>query len=44
MLLTLASGPLYAHFGAQGFWPMAALCAAALPVAQALREPAVKPS
>jgi MFS family permease len=40
MLLTLASGPLYAHFGARGFWPMAALCAAALPVARALREPA----
>jgi MFS transporter, PPP family, 3-phenylpropionic acid transporter len=44
MLLTLASGPLYAHFGAQGFWPMAALCAAALPVARALREPIDKPS
>jgi MFS transporter, PPP family, 3-phenylpropionic acid transporter len=44
MLLTLAAGPLYAHFGAQGFWPMAALCAAALPVARALREPVDKPS
>jgi len=38
-LLTLASGPLYAHFGAQGFWVMAILCAAALPLARKLREP-----
>ena len=37
-LLTLASGPLYAHFGAHGFWAMAALCAAALPLARTLRE------
>ena len=39
-LLILASGQLYAHFGAHGFWVMAALCAAALPVARTLREPA----
>jgi PPP family 3-phenylpropionic acid transporter len=38
-LLTLASGPLYAHFGAQGFWVMAAFCAAALPIARMLRQP-----
>lgn len=38
-LLILASGQLYAHFGAHGFWTMAALCAAALPVARTLREP-----
>jgi MFS transporter, PPP family, 3-phenylpropionic acid transporter len=38
-LLTLASGPLYACFGAHGFWVMAALCAAALPLARTLREP-----
>lgn len=31
--LTLASGFLYAHWGGQGFWPMALLCAAAVPVA-----------
>ncbi len=37
-LLTLASGPLYARLGAQGFWVMAALCALALPVASTLRE------
>jgi PPP family 3-phenylpropionic acid transporter len=39
-LLTLASGQLYAHFGAQGFWVMVGLCAAALPLARTLREPA----
>jgi PPP family 3-phenylpropionic acid transporter len=32
-LLTLGSGPLYAHEGAAGFWVMAGLCAAAVPVA-----------
>jgi len=36
-LLTLASGALYARVGAQGFWVMAALCAAALPAAWRLR-------
>jgi MFS transporter, PPP family, 3-phenylpropionic acid transporter len=39
VLLTLASGPLYSHFGARGFWVMAAICAAALPIARLLREP-----
>ena len=43
-LLTLASGPLYARFGAHGFWVMAALCAAALPLARTLREPLGKPT
>jgi MFS transporter, PPP family, 3-phenylpropionic acid transporter len=43
-LLILASGPLYAHFGAHGFWVMAALCVAALPVARTLREPTAGPS
>jgi PPP family 3-phenylpropionic acid transporter len=38
VLATLVSGPLYAAFGAQGFWAMAVLCAAALPVAATLRE------
>ena len=37
-LLTLASGPLYACFGAHGFWVMAALCTAALPLARTLRD------
>jgi PPP family 3-phenylpropionic acid transporter len=36
-LLTLASGPLYARFGAGGFWAMALLCAAAVPAALTLR-------
>ena len=36
-LLTLASGALYGRFGAAAFWAMAALCAAAVPVAWRLR-------
>ena len=36
-LLTVASGTLYADFGAAGFWVMAALCAIALPLALGLR-------
>jgi MFS transporter, PPP family, 3-phenylpropionic acid transporter len=36
-VLTLVSGALYANFGAHGFWAMAALCAAALPLARNLR-------
>ena len=36
-VLTLLSGPLYAAFGGGGFWAMAALCAAALPVTLGLR-------
>jgi PPP family 3-phenylpropionic acid transporter len=43
-LLTLASGQLYAHFGAHGFWVMAAFCAAAMPLARTLRQPAGGPS
>ncbi len=35
-LLMAASGPLYAALGGQGFWVMAALCAAALPAALGL--------
>ena len=38
--LTFASGPLYGGLGASAFWVMAALCAAALPVAYGLRAPA----
>jgi PPP family 3-phenylpropionic acid transporter len=38
-LLTLAAGPLYAHLGPAGFWVMAALCAAAVPLARTLRPP-----
>jgi PPP family 3-phenylpropionic acid transporter len=36
-LLTLASGSLYGSLGAQAFWFMAALCAAALPLSVSLR-------
>ena len=36
-LLTFVSGILYMRWGAQGFWVMAALCAAALPLALRLR-------
>lgn len=34
--VTLASGPLYASVGPAGFWAMAGLCAAAVPVALGL--------
>ena len=37
-LLTVASGPLYAGFGAGGFWVMGGLCAAAIPLARGLRQ------
>ena len=37
-LLTFLSGFLYAQAGAQGFWVMGALCAAALPAAWKLRN------
>jgi PPP family 3-phenylpropionic acid transporter len=37
-LLTLGSGPLYADWGAGGFWVMAGLCAAAVPIAWRLRR------
>jgi hypothetical protein len=36
-VLTLPSGPLYGALGARAFWVMALLCAAALPIAFALR-------
>ena len=35
---TLASGPLYAHLGASGFFVMAGLCALALPFTPGLRS------
>jgi PPP family 3-phenylpropionic acid transporter len=37
-LLTLAAGPLYAGFGAGGFWVMSGLCAVAIPLAWRLRR------
>jgi MFS transporter, PPP family, 3-phenylpropionic acid transporter len=39
--LSLVSGPLYRHFGAGGYWAMALLCAAAVPLA--LRAEAAGP-
>jgi PPP family 3-phenylpropionic acid transporter len=39
VLLIIGSGQLYSRFGAEGFFVMAALCAAALPLARNLREP-----
>jgi PPP family 3-phenylpropionic acid transporter len=39
VLLTLASGPLFQHLGAGGFWVMAALCAIAVPLGLTLRLP-----
>jgi PPP family 3-phenylpropionic acid transporter len=38
-MLTIISGVLYGRLGAQGFWLMACLCAAALPLTWQLREP-----
>jgi len=43
-LLTLASGPLYARFGAGGFWVMASICAISLPACRGLRLPRFDPS
>lgn len=43
-LVTLASGPLYQHFGALAFLAMAALCALALPVALGLLSATTAPS
>jgi MFS transporter, PPP family, 3-phenylpropionic acid transporter len=37
-VLSLVSGPLYGAFGAHAFWDMALLCAAALPIAFAMRK------
>jgi MFS transporter, PPP family, 3-phenylpropionic acid transporter len=39
VLLTVASGWLYARVGQQGFWAMAMLCAVAIPLARGLRRP-----
>jgi PPP family 3-phenylpropionic acid transporter len=36
-IMTLLSGPLYGALGARAFWVMALLCAAALPIAFAMR-------
>lgn len=41
-VLTLASGVIYAHVGAEGFWAMALLCGLALPLTAGLADPAVR--
>ncbi len=41
--MTLISGTLYDRVGAASFWSMAALCAAALPVAYRLRDQVAEP-
>ena len=41
-LMIIGSGQLYTHFGATGFWAMAAVCAAALPFARNLHDPDTK--
>jgi PPP family 3-phenylpropionic acid transporter len=37
-IMTLVSGPLYGALGPRAFWVMALLCAAALPIAFAMRR------
>jgi PPP family 3-phenylpropionic acid transporter len=43
-ILTLVSGPLYGALGPRAFWFMALLCAAALPIAFAMRRISINPS
>jgi MFS transporter, PPP family, 3-phenylpropionic acid transporter len=43
-IITLVSGPLYGALGPQAFWVMALLCAAALPIAFAMRRVSTDPS
>jgi PPP family 3-phenylpropionic acid transporter len=43
-ILTLVSGPLYGALGPRAFWFMALLCAAALPIAFAMRRVSINPS
>jgi hypothetical protein len=39
--MTLVSGPLYGALGPRAFWVMALLCAAALPIAFAMRKSSI---
>ena len=43
-IMTLVSGPLYGAFGPRAFLVMALLCAAALPIAFAMRRISINPS
>jgi PPP family 3-phenylpropionic acid transporter len=40
-VMTLVSGPLYGALGPRAFWVMALLCAAALPIAFAMRKSSI---
>jgi MFS transporter, PPP family, 3-phenylpropionic acid transporter len=43
-IVTLVSGPLYGALGPRAFWAMALLCAAALPIAFAMRKVSINAS
>jgi hypothetical protein len=43
-IITLVSGPLYGVLCARAFWVMALLCAAALPIAFAMRKISINAS
>src|SRR5271170_2784689 len=43
-IVTLVSGPLYGALGPRAFWAMALLCAAALPIAFAMRGISINPT
>src|ERR1700722_2113531 len=43
-IMTLVSGPLYGALGPRAFWVMALLCAAALPIAFAMRKISINAS
>jgi MFS transporter, PPP family, 3-phenylpropionic acid transporter len=43
-IITLVSGPLYGALGPHAFWVMALLCAAALPIAFAMRKISINAS
>jgi MFS transporter, PPP family, 3-phenylpropionic acid transporter len=43
-IITLVSGPLYGALGPRAFWVMALLCAAALPIAFAMRRISINPA
>jgi PPP family 3-phenylpropionic acid transporter len=43
-IMILVSGPLYGVLGPRAFWVMALLCAAALPIAFAMRRISINPT
>ena len=42
-IITLVAGPLYGALGPRAFWVMALLCAAASPIAFAMRGISINP-